>query len=393
MQDVVIASAVRTPIGKLGGLLSSLSAVDLGVVALREAVRRAGISPDDVEEVIMGQVIQAGAGPNPARQASLKAGFPQHIPAFTVNMVCASGMKAVALGALEIASGQRAVVAVGGMENMSAAPHLLPGARQGYALGDVTALDAILRDALMDPLINCHMGHTAENLAATFGISREEQDEFAALSQRKTGAALAAGWFREELVPVSIPQRRGDPVVFSTDEFPRPDTTVEKLSSLRPAFQSDGTVTAGNASGINDGAAALVLMSADVAHRRGIRPLGMIAASASAALAPEQMGLGPVLATRQVLQKTGLKLQDIGVVELNEAFAAQALSVIRQLELDPDRVNPAGGAIALGHPVGASGARILVTLLYGMIRTGQALGLATLCVGGGQGMAMVVKRT
>ena len=280
MQDVVIASAVRTPIGKLGGALSSVTAVDLGVVVLQEAVRRAGISPEDVQEVIMGHVIQAGAGPNPARQASLKAGFPQSIPAFTVNMVCASGMKAVALGALQIASGQHQVVLAGGMENMSAAPHLLPGARQGYALGDVTALDAILRDALMDPLINCHMGHTAENLSKMFGISRAEQDAFAALSQRKTGAALSAGWFREEIAPVSIPQRRGDPVVFSVDEFPRPDTTVEKLSALRPAFQPDGTVTAGNSSGINDGAAALVLMSADAAHKRGIKPLGTIAASA-----------------------------------------------------------------------------------------------------------------
>ncbi len=392
MQDVVIVSAVRTPIGKLGGTLSSISVSDLGATVIKEAVQRANLSPFDPEEVIMGQVIQAGAGPNPARQALLKAGLPKTTPGYTVNKVCASGMKAVALGALEIASGNRNIVIAGGMENMSAAPHLLPSARKGYPLGDGVLSDAILCDALQDPLINCHMGHTAETLATEFGISREEQDCFAAQSQQKTGAAVASGWFTKEIAPVSIPQRKGNPILFSTDEFPRPDTTIEKLSALRPAFKPDGTVTAGNASGINDGAAALVLMSAQAAKERGMRPLGKIVAAVSTALEPERMGLGPVSATKAALQKAGYALSQIDIIELNEAFAAQSLAVIHQLGADPNRVNPVGGAIALGHPVGASGARILVTLLHTMMRNNQHLGLATLCVGGGQGMAVIVTR-
>jgi acetyl-CoA C-acetyltransferase len=392
MQDVVIVSAVRTAIGKLGGTLSSISVSDLGATVIKEAMHRANLSPSDPEEVIMGQVIQAGTGPNPARQALLKAGLPKTTPGYTVNKVCASGMKAVALGALEIAAGNRNIVIAGGMENMSAAPHLLLSARKGYSLGDGVLSDAILCDALQDPLINCHMGNTAETLATEFGITREEQDHFAAQSQQKTGVAITSGWFTKEIAPVAIPQRKGNPILFSTDEFPRPDTTVEKLSALRPAFKPDGTVTAGNASGINDGAAALVLMSAQAAKERGIHPLCKIIATVSTALEPERMGLGPVSATKAALQKAGYTLNQIDTIELNEAFAAQSLAVIRQLGADPNRVNPAGGAIALGHPVGASGARILVTLLHTMMRNNQHLGLATLCVGGGQGMAVIVTR-
>lgn len=392
MQDVVIVSAVRTPIGKLGGALSTLSVSDLGATVIKEAIQRANLSPSDIEEVIMGQVIQAGAGPNPARQALLKAGLPQTTPGYTVNKVCASGMKAVALGALEIAAGNRHIIIAGGMENMSAAPHFLSTARKGYPLGDGVLSDAILRDALQDPLLDCHMGNTAETLATEFGITREEQDLFAARSQQKTGAAIASGWFTKEIVPVPIPQRKGDPILVTTDEYPRLDTTAEKLAALRPAFKPNGTVTAGNASGINDGAAALVLMSAQTARERGMQPIGKIIATTSAALEPERMGMGPVPATKSALQKSGHTLDQIDTIELNEAFAAQSLAVMRQLNADPERVNPVGGAIALGHPVGASGARIIVTLLHTMMRNNQHLGLATLCVGGGQGMAVLISR-
>ena len=391
MKEVVIAGAVRTAIGKLGGSLSTIPVTRLGSVVLKESIRRTGLKPEDIEEVILGHVIQAGAGPNSARQASLLAGIPNTVPGYTINKVCASGMKAVTLAALSISAGERKIVAAGGMENMSAAPYLLSEARRGYRLGNGELHDAILSDALMDPICECHMGVTAENLAKEFGISREEQDAFAAASQQKATEALRGDMFEEEIVPVKLPQRRGDPVIFRVDEFPRSDTTVEGLASLKPAFQREGTVTAGNASGINDGAAAMILMSAEEAKRRNIRPMARILAYASAALEPERMGLGPVAAAGRALEIAGLSLPDIEAVELNEAFAAQFLSVLRQLDLDPSIVNMNGGAIALGHPVGASGARILVTLLHVLKQRKKRLGLAALCVGGGQGMAIIVE--
>jgi len=392
MREVVIAGAVRTAIGKFGGMLASVPATELGRVVVEEAMKRAGVAPQEVGEVIMGQVIQAGAGLNPARQVALMAGIPVSVPAYTVNKVCASGLKAVALGALSIASGENEVVVAGGMENMNAAPFLLQRARWGYRLGDGELLDSVWRDALYDPIEECHMGITAENLAMEFGISRQEQDEFAAHSQRKAAEAIRAGRFEPEIVPVGVPQRKGESLSFRVDEFPRPDTAVEVLSTLKPAFKEKGTVTAGNAPGINDGAAAMVLLPADEARRRGIRPMARIVSYASGGVEPLRMGLGPVPATRAALARGGLRLEDIQVIELNEAFAAQALAVIAELGLRSDRLNLNGGAIALGHPVGATGARILVTLLHVMADRGAGLGLATLCIGGGQGMAMVVAR-
>jgi len=392
MQDVVIASAVRTAIGKFGGSLADVPATDLGTVVVAEALRRADVAPEDVDEVIMGHVLQAGCGLNTARQVALQTGLPVTCSAFTVNKVCASGMKAAALGAQSIACGERNVVVVGGMENMSRAPYLLDKARSGYRLGDGELLDCLLRDALHDPTEDCHMGITAENLAEEFGISRQAQDEFAAQSQQKTAAAINAGRFDTETVPVGVPQRKGDPLSFARDEFPRPDTTVDVLGKLKPAFKPDGSVTAGNASGINDGAAAMVLLSAEEASRRKIQPMARIVSCASGGVEPAKMGLGPVPATKAALAKAGLSLDRIEIIELNEAFASQSLAVIGELGLHRDMVNLNGGAIALGHPVGASGARIVVTLLHLMADRGATLGLATLCVGGGQGMAMIVER-
>jgi len=392
MRDVVIAGAVRTAIGKLSGTLSTVSVVSLGATVLKAAVERAGVESSLVDEVIMGQVIQAGAGPNPARQAVLEAGFPMGLPAYTVNKVCASGMKAVALGYLSIASGEQDMVVAGGMENMSQAPYLLQQARLGYRLGDGVMKDAILRDALEDPTLSCHMGATAETLAKEFQIVREEQDLFSVRSQKKAVEAIASGQFIPEITPVVMPQRRGDPIVFEEDEYPRADSSVDALARLRPAFESDGTVTAGNASGINDGAAAMVLCSADEAGKRGVKPMARIVAVASSALEPGRMGLGPVGATQGALAKAGMSLSDMRAIELNEAFASQSLAVIRELDLDPEIVNVHGGAIALGHPVGASGARILVTLLHILEDRNLQFGLATLCVGGGQGMAVIVER-
>ena len=392
MRKVVIAGANRTAIGKLGGALSAVPAVTLGATVLSAALDRTGLDAREVDEVIMGQVIQAGCGPNPARQAVLEAKFPVTIPAYTVNKVCASGMKAVALAYLSIASGEQNVILAGGMENMSRAPYLLDGARSGYRLGDREAKDAILRDALHDPTLSCHMGETAETLAKGFNIDRLAQDAFSVRSQSRANEAIASGYFTEEITPVALPQRRGEDLVFDRDEFPRGDTTVEALGKLRPAFQVDGTVTAGNASGINDGAAAMILCSVDAAKQHGLKPMARVVATASSALAPRRMGLGPVDATRRALAKAGLKMKDIEAVELNEAFAAQSLAVIQSLELDPEIVNVNGGAIALGHPVGASGARILVTLLHILNDRNLKFGLATLCVGGGQGMAIIVER-
>jgi len=392
MREVFIAGAVRTAIGKFGGALAAVPATELGAAVIAESMSRASVAPADVDEVIMGQVLQAGAGVNPARQAALLAGIPVSVPAYTVNKVCASGMKAVALGALSIASREAEIVVAGGMENMSAAPFLLRKARWGYRLGDADLLDSLLSDALRDPSENCHMGTTAEDLAAEFGITRLEQDRFAAHSQQKAAAAIQAGAFVPEIVPVEVPQNKGPSLSFAVDEFPRPDTTVAVLSALKPAFRQNGTVTAGNASGINDGAAAMVLLSPEEAARRGIQAQGRIIAYASAGVEPRRMGIAPARATGIALGKAGLDLADIDVVELNEAFAAQSLAVISQLGLDPGIVNLNGGAIALGHPIGASGARILVTLVHIMAARDVRRGLATMCVGGGQGMAMIVER-
>ncbi len=388
MREVIIAGAVRTAIGKFGGTLTSVPVTELGVVVAREAMRRAAVPAEDVDEVIMGHVLQAGTGANTARQVSLAAGIPIAVPAYTVNKVCASGMKAVTLAAASIASGENDIVLAGGMENMSAAPFLLPKARWGYRLGEGEVLDCVLRDALLDSCGNGHMGLTAENLANEFKISRAEQDAFAAESQKKAARAQ----FAAEIVPVQIPQKGKAPIFFNADEFVRPDTTVEALSKLKPAFDEHGTVTAGNSSGINDGAAAMLLLSAEEAKRRGVKPMARILSYASAGIEPGRMGLGPVPATKAALAKAKLKLADIDVIELNEAFAAQSLAVINQLGLDPARVNLNGGAIALGHPVGASGARIIVTLLHIMSERGLRFGLATLCVGGGQGMAVILER-
>ncbi len=392
MREVVITGAVRMAIGKYGGSLANIPVTELGTVVVKEAMKRATIAPEDIDEVIMGHVLQAGTGLNPARQVLLNSGIPISVPAYTVNKVCASGMKAVTLAAASIASGENEIVVAGGMENMSAAPFLLQKARWGYRLGDDELLDCLLRDALHDPNENCHMGITAENLAEEFEISRRAQDEFATQSQQKTAAAQKAGKFENEIVAIEVPQKKGEPMLFRVDEFPRPETSVEVLSNLKPAFRENGTVTAGNASGINDGAAAMVLLSTDEARRRGIRPMARVVSFASTAVEPSRMGIGPVAATKAALFKAGLKLEDIEIVELNEAFAAQSLAVIEQLGLNRSIVNINGGAIALGHPVGASGARIIVTLLNIMAERNARLGLATLCVGGGQGMAIIVEK-
>jgi len=392
MREVVIAGAVRTAIGRFGGSLAGVPAVDMGAVVIKEALARAGLLPGDVDEAIMGNVLQAGLGANPARQAALKAGLPVTLPAFTVNKVCASGMKAITLGALSIAAGESDIVVAGGMENMSAAPFLSPGARWGERLGDGELLDCLMRDALTDPIARCHMGITAENLAKEFSIARTAQDEFSAGSQRKAAAAIEAGRFKREIVPVEAQRAKGRPARFEVDELPHPGTNVEVLARLKPAFKPDGDVTAGNASGINDGAAAMVLLTADEAERRGIEPMAKIASWASAAVEPMRMGLGPVPATKAALAKAGLDLSDIGVIELNEAFAAQSLAVIRELDMDPALVNLNGGAIAQEHPVSATGARIVVTLLRIMADRGLTRGLATLCIGGGQGMSIIVEK-
>jgi acetyl-CoA C-acetyltransferase len=393
VQDAVIASAVRTPIGAFGGALASVPATELGALVVGEAVRRAGVAPADVDEVLMGNVLSAGLGQNPARQAALAGGLPDSVPATTVNKVCGSGLKAVALAAQAVAVGHAEVVVAGGMENMSAAPHLLPGSREGHRMGDVQLVDSMIRDGLWCAVCDVHMGTTAENVAAEEGIGREDQDAFALRSQQRAARALREGVFRSEIVPVAVPRRRGDPVEVVEDEFPRPDTTLEGLARLRPAFQGEGTVTAGTSSGINDGAAATVVMSGAAARTAGVRPMATIRGYASAGVAPRVMGLGPVDAVRLALSRAEVTLDDIDLIELNEAFAAQSLAVCRRLGLDPERTNVHGGAIALGHPIGASGARVLTTLLHEMGRREARLGLAALCIGGGQGIAMVVERS
>lgn len=389
-KEVVIVSAVRTATGSFGGTLSNIPAAELGSIVVKEALRRVGLEGEQVDEVILGNVLQAGQGQNPARQVALKAGIPQEVPAYTVNMLCGSGLKTVAMAANQIITGQSDVVVAGGMESMSLAPYLLEKARTGYRMGDGKVVDSMLKDALTCAFNDYHMGITAENIAERYAISREEQDQFALASQQKAVAAIARGVFKEEIVPVFIPQRRGNPLVFDTDEYPKPDTTLARLAGLKPAFKKDGTVTAGNASGINDAAAALVVMSAEKAAKLGLKPLATILAGASAGVDPAIMGLGPIPASQKALAMAGLTVDQMDLIEANEAFAVQALAVARGLGLTSERINVNGGAIALGHPVGASGARILVTLLYELKRRKARYGLATLCVGGGMGQSLVV---
>ncbi|MDW7684378.1 MAG: acetyl-CoA C-acetyltransferase [Bacillota bacterium] len=392
MRNAVVVGAVRTPVGSFGGSLKDVAAVDLGALVIREALRRAGVSGDQVDEVIMGNVLQAGLGQNPARQAALRAGLPVDVPALTINKVCGSGLKAMNLAASAVMLGDADIVVAGGMENMSQAPYLTAGARWGLRMGNATLVDSMLTDGLMCAFNDIHMGITAENIAADFCISREEQDELAAESQRRAVAAIEAGRFKDEIIPVEIPQRKGDPVIFDTDEFPKKGSNAEVLAKLRPAFKKDGTVTAGNASGINDGAAAVVVMSESKAKELGLTPLATIASYASAGVEPRIMGTGPIAATKKALAKANLSMGDLELIEANEAFASQALSVAKTLEFDMERVNVNGGAIAIGHPIGASGARIFVTLLFEMQKRDAKVGLATLCIGGGQGVATIVRR-
>jgi acetyl-coA C-acetyltransferase len=392
MTEVVIVAAVRTPIGSFGGSLKDISAVDLGSLVIKNAIERAGLEPEQVDEVIMGNVLGAGLGQNVARQMSVHAGVPVTVPAFTINKVCGSGLKAVQLAAQAVLCGDAEVVVAGGAENMSQAPYILPNQRWGSRMGNATVVDTMLRDGLTDGFEDYHMGITAENVAEQYGITREDQDGFALQSQKRAVAAVEAGRFKEEIVPVEIPQRRGEPLVFDTDEFPRKDVSLEGLSKLRPAFQKDGSVTAGNSSGINDGAAAVVVMSAEKAKELGITALATIKSYASAGLDPKVMGCGPIYASRKALEKAGLTVADLDLVESNEAFAAQACAVAKELNLDLEKVNVNGGAISLGHPIGASGCRILVTLLHEMQKRDAKRGLATLCIGGGMGTALIVER-
>jgi len=392
MKEVVIASACRTAIGKFGGTLKDVPAVELGATVIKEAVNRAGLKPEQIDEVIMGDVITGGLGQNPARQASIKAGLPVECTAMTINIVCGSGLKAVALAANQIKAGEAEIVVCGGMENMSAAPYAVPSARWGARMNNTKMIDLTVNDGLWEAFNDYHMGITAENVAEQWGLTREMQDEFAVRSQNRAEKAVDGGVFDDEIVPVTIPQRKGDPIVFCRDEHLSRGNTMEKVAKLRPAFKKDGTVTAANASGINDGAAALVVMSKEKADELGIKPLATIVSYATGGVDPKIMGVGPVPASRKAMEKAGLKIEDIDLVEANEAFAAQSLAVAKELGFDMEKVNVNGGAIALGHPVGASGARILVTLLYEMGRRDSKTGLATLCIGGGMGQALIVKR-
>ena len=390
--EVVIVSAVRTAIGNFGGGLQNVSASALGGVVIKEALQKAGVDANQVDEVIMGNVLQAGLGQNPARQAAIAAGLPQEVSALTINKVCGSGLKAVHLATQAILSGDADIVVAGGMENMSQAPYLLQGARNGFKMGDQKLVDSMIHDGLTCSFNNYHMGITAENLCDKYSISREEQDEFAAWSQQKAQAAIESNRFAEEIVPVEVPGRKGQVTVVAQDEFPRFGTTAEGLGKLRPAFKKDGSVTAANASGLNDGAAALVVMSRKKADELGLKPLVTIKANASAGVDPSIMGIGPVPAVKKALEKAALQLEDISLIEANEAFAAQALAVDRELQFNKEKLNVNGGAIALGHPVGASGARVLVSLIHEMIKRDSQTGLATLCIGGGQGVATIVER-
>ncbi|CAM3709323.1 acetyl-CoA C-acetyltransferase [Pseudomonas wadenswilerensis] len=392
MQDVVIVAATRTAVGSYQGALANIPAVDLGAAVIRQLLTQTGIDAELVDEVILGQVLTAGAGQNPARQAAIKAGLPHAVPAMTLNKVCGSGLKALHLATQAIRCGDAEVIIAGGQENMSLANYVMPGARTGLRMGHSTLIDSMISDGLWDAFNDYHMGITAENLVEKYGISREEQDAFAAASQQKAVAAIEARRFVDEITPILIPQRKGEPVAFATDEQPRAGTTAESLGKLKPAFKKDGTVTAGNASSLNDGAAAVLLMSAAKAQQLGLPILARIKAYANAGVDPAIMGIGPVSATRRCLEKAGWQLSELDLIEANEAFAAQALSVGKELGWDASKVNVNGGAIALGHPIGASGCRVLVTLLHEMIKRDVSKGLATLCIGGGQGVALAIER-
>ncbi|EEG08920.1 acetyl-CoA C-acetyltransferase [Pseudogulbenkiania ferrooxidans] len=392
MEEIVIVAAGRTAVGNFGGSLAKIPAPELGATVIKALLEKTGIAPEQVSEVIMGQVLTAGVGQNPARQALIKAGIPVHVPAMTINQVCGSGLKVTHLAAQAIACGDAEIVIAGGQESMSMSPHILPGSRDGFRMGPATLVDTMVYDGLTDVYNQYHMGVTAENIATKYGISREEQDAFSAASQNKAEAARAAGKFVDEIIPVMVPQRKGDPVAFATDEFIKAGATAEGLGKLRPAFKKDGTVTAGNASGVNDGAAAVIMMTAKKAAELGLKPLARIKAYASAGVEPSIMGMGPVPATQRVLERAGWSLGEVDLIEANEAFAAQALGVARELQWDADKVNVNGGAIAIGHPIGASGCRILVSLLHEMQRRDAKKGLATLCIGGGMGVALAVER-
>lgn len=390
-KEIVIVSAARTPIGSLNGTLSGFSAVDLGVIAAEAAIQRAGIDPKEINETFVGNILSAGLGQNIARQIAVKSGVSLYSPAMSINLLCGSGLRAVSLAAQMIETGNSEVVLAGGTESMTNAPYLLTKARSGYRMGHAELIDSMIKDGLTDVFNDYHMGMTAENIAERWNISREEQDEFAVKSQNKCEAAQITGKFADEIAPVSIPQRKGDPIIVDTDEFPRKGATIDQLQKLKPAFKKDGTVTAGNASGINDGAAMLIVMSAEKAKALGLKPLVRIKSHATIALEPEIMGYGPVPASKKALANAGMTISDIELIEANEAFASQSIAVMRDLNLNPEIVNVNGGAIALGHPVGASGARILTTLIYEMKRRNAATGLATLCIGGGQGTALIVE--
>jgi acetyl-CoA C-acetyltransferase len=392
MKKVVIVSAVRTAVGSYGGVYKNFDAVKLGVVAVKEALKTAKVSPEQVDELIFGNVLQAGLGQNVARQVSIGAGIPQETSSFTINKVCGSGLKTVALAAQAIKAGDADIIVAGGTENMSMAPYLLPANRWGQRMGDGKVIDYMVHDGLTDIFNNYHMGITAENIAEKYGFTREDQDQLAATSQQRAEKAIKEGRFKDEIVPVEIPQRKGDPIIVDTDEFPKFGTTVESLSKLRPAFKKDGTVTAGSSSGINDSAAALVLMSEDKAKELGLEILAEIVSYSAGGVDPAIMGTGPIPSSKKALEKAGMKVEDLDLIEANEAFASQALSVAKDLNFDMEKVNVNGGAIALGHPIGASGARILVTLIHEMKKRDSKTGLATLCIGGGQGMSVIIKR-
>ncbi len=392
MHEVVIVAATRTAVGSFQGSLASIPAPQLGAIVLRRLLEQTGVSPEQVDEVILGQVLTAGSGQNPARQTAVHAGLPFATPAFTLNKVCGSGLKALHLGAQAIRCGDAEVIIAGGQENMSLSPYVMPGARTGLRMGHSKVVDSMIEDGLWDAFNDIHMGITAENLAEKYQLSREQQDAFAAVSQQKATEAIAAGRFIAEITPVSIPQRKGDPLIFDTDEQPRAGTTAQSLAKLRLAFKKDGTVTAGNASSLNDGAAAVMLMSAEKAKALGLPVLARIVAYANAGVDPTIMGIGPVAATQKCLSKAGWSIADLDLIEANEAFAAQSLSVNQELGWDASKINVNGGAIAIGHPIGASGCRILVSLVHEMIRRDAKKGLATLCIGGGQGVALAIER-
>jgi len=392
MPDIVITHALRTAVGKFGGSLAKTPAPELGATVIRALLAQSGVKAEQISEVILGQVLTGGSGQNPARQASIKAGLPYAIPAMTINKVCGSGLKAVMLAAQAVQCGDAEIVIAGGQENMSAAPHVLPGSRDGFRMGDAKLVDSMIVDGLWDVYNNYHMGTTAENVAKQYSITRAQQDEFAVASQNKAEAAQKAGRFKDEITPVMIPQRKGDPLAFTADEFIKTGTTLDAIAALRPAFAKDGTVTAANASGINDGAAAVLVMSAERAGKLGLQPLARIEAFASSGVDPAIMGMGPVPASRRCLEKAGWKPADLDLMEINEAFAAQACAVNKEMGWDTSKINVNGGAIALGHPIGASGCRVLVTLLHEMARRNAKKGLASLCIGGGMGVALAVTR-